>query len=867
MFTDQDVVRHVCRNGLTLLARHDRSAPVVAMVTYVRAGYFDEADAVSGIAHVLEHMFFKGTATRGVGEVARQTKACGGYLNASTIYDHTRYYAVVPATAFEAALEIQADAYANSALDGGELARELEVIIEEARRKADSPEAVTTETLFELMHDRHRIRRWRIGRAEGLRALRREDLERFYRTYYQPSNTVLGIVGDVPVSEMVRAVERLYGGLDDHPIPRDQGPAELARSGQRFRALSGDIAQSHAAFGWRVPGVLTPDSVALDLAASVLSSGRASRLYRSVRERRLAATISAWNYTPGDLGVFVVQWSGDVSQRHAVAATTWAELARCGDGVTGGELERARRQHEARTLRRMESMDGQANWLVDWESLGGWERGREYEAALRDTSAGQVAEAMRRHLGAEDASWLQYDPSHVPALAASAGDAFALVARGGAEPVGAGPSPAAVAATSRVPVRDRRADTGVYVLHTPGGVPLLIRPQRGAPMVHLGVHAVGGVAAEPEGAAGLATVMARATVKGTARRDALAIAAACDLAGGAITPTIVSDGLGWGMSVPAPRLAEAVDLLADVVMHPTFGPDVIATEREMARQQLAQLRDDMYRYPARLALAAALAGHPYARSALGTEAGLAGVKPAQARSWHEEQVVRGELVVAVTGDVDVDDVAELLAGAFADATWCPRPALPAMTWAGDGRLVVEERDKSQTAIVMAFPGPGRRDPARHAATLLAAITSGLGGRFFDALREQRSLAYTVHAGPVTRAVGGLFTAYIATSPAREDEAREGLLAEFARLREADVTADELGRARTYVLGTRAIARQGPGHVLGEVIDAFTYGAGLAELAETDEALRRVTAADIRALAERYFDPARRVEGVIRGRES
>ena len=206
-----DVIRTVLPNGLTVLIREDSSAPVVAIVTQVKAGYFDETDDVSGIAHVLEHMFFKGTARRGVGDIAKETKGVGGYLNASTIYDHTRYYAVLPSSGFEQGLDIQADAYANSAIDAGELARELEVIIEEAKRKSDNPSAVATESLYALLHDRHRIRRWRIGREPGLRALTRDALVRFYRNYYKPSATVLSIVGDVDVDRTLGIVERLYG--------------------------------------------------------------------------------------------------------------------------------------------------------------------------------------------------------------------------------------------------------------------------------------------------------------------------------------------------------------------------------------------------------------------------------------------------------------------------------------------------------------------------------------------------------------------------------------------------------------------------------------------------------------------------------
>src|SRR3954462_1240253 len=124
--------RTVLPNGLTVLVRQDRSAPVVAIVTYVKAGYFDETDDVVGIAHVLEHMFFKGTVARPVGAISRETKTAGGYLNAGTIYDHTSYYTVLPAASFARGLDIQRDAYANSVIDAEELAKELEVIIQEA---------------------------------------------------------------------------------------------------------------------------------------------------------------------------------------------------------------------------------------------------------------------------------------------------------------------------------------------------------------------------------------------------------------------------------------------------------------------------------------------------------------------------------------------------------------------------------------------------------------------------------------------------------------------------------------------------------------------------------------------------------------
>src|SRR5204863_3861007 len=358
----ETVQRTMLRNGMRVVVRRDTSAPVVAIVTYVNAGYFDETDDVVGIAHVLEHMYFKGTPMRGVGEIAKQTKAVGGYLNAATIYDHTVYYTVLPSSGFLQGLDVQADAYARSLIDSDELARELEVIIQEAKRKADNPSAVATETLYELLHDKHRIRRWRIGREPGLRALTRDALLGFYRNFYHPGNTVLSIVGAVDPDQAMHEVERLYGALPGGTPTRTPGPTEEGTGGFRYREMAGDIGQTQLAMGWRTPGTLHIDTPALDLLAMVLGAGRASRLYRAVRERKLASAVSAYDYTPTELGVFVVHAETPPATTRDAAGATWDQLRRAREeGVGDHELTRAKRLFESRWVRRVEDMEGQAN--------------------------------------------------------------------------------------------------------------------------------------------------------------------------------------------------------------------------------------------------------------------------------------------------------------------------------------------------------------------------------------------------------------------------------------------------------------------------------------------------------------------------
>ncbi len=860
------VEREVLPNGLTVLLRRDDTAPVVAIVTHVKAGYFDETDDVVGIAHVLEHMYFKGTPRRGVGVIAKETKASGGYLNASTIYDHTVYYTVLPSSGLVAGLEIQADAYANSVIDAGELARELEVIIQEAKRKADNPPAVTTETLFELLHDQHRMRRWRIGREAGLRRLTRDDLVRFYRNFYRPSSTILSIVGDIDVAETLTHVRRLYGGLEPAPVIRTPGPEETGADRFRYRELSGDIAQAQIVFGWRTQPTMHEDTALLDLASGILGSGRASRLYRAVRERQLAASVSAYNYTPTDLGVFVVHAEMPAATVAEASGAIWDQVRAMRDeGVAVQEATRAQRVFDSRWLRHLESMEGQATHLAEWEALGDWQLGDRYYERIMGATPAAVADAVRRYLVPDRAGWVVYRPATLPAIAGDEGSARARLDTTRAPAL----SPLAGVTENTPPVTLARLDLEreeglVRIYRTATGVPVLVRRRPGAPIMHLGVYMLGGAAAEPERLGGLSTLLARTSLKGTERRSATAIAEESELLGAVIGTSATADGVGWTISVPAPRAAAAIDLLADVVQRATFPEDALETERAVALANVAQQRDDMYRYPVRLAMQAAYGAHPYARSVLGTEETLGAIDAGAVRAWHRDRVLRAPAVIAVVGDGDPDDLAAHIGLALEGVLAATSEPIPAPRWPAETALLAESRDKAQTALVVAFEGPARGDDDRFTTSLIAGIASGLGGRFFDELRDRQSLAYTVQAYASERLLAGTFISYIATSPDREDVARRGLLDEFAKLREAEVTADELERAKTYAIGTRAIRHESGAAVLAELVDAWLYGSGLHELEDHDARVRAVTPAQIRSTARRYFVEERRVEGVVRG---
>jgi zinc protease len=857
------VRREVLPNGLTLLVQPDHSAPVVAVVTHVQAGFFDEPDRWTGISHVLEHMFFKGTAKRGVGQIARETKTAGGYLNAGTGYDHTSYFTVLPASSLAQALDIQSDALRNSVIDPDELARELQVIIQEAKRKLDSAGAVAYEKLHELMFDRHRIRRWRIGTEEQLARLTREELWSYYRSRYVPGRTVVAISGAIDPNQALALARAAYADWPATPGAVDRSPEEPARREVRARTLRGDVTEAELVLGWRTVPPLHPDAPALDLAAAVLASGRGSWLYRGLREPGIVTSVSAHNYAPTELGVFSI--GADLAPDQLLLALdgiaeSVSRLTLLGPSAE--ELERARTLLKARWARRFESMEGKAGALAAAQALDDVSfLDREY-AALESIGPDAVRAAAVRYLQPDNVSGIAYLPEDEgPELTAlNLERSFAITSLR--------ESPAQSVPRRRVPpttgaVGQRQAE----VVHSAlPGADLLVRRKPGVPLVTLGVYVPRGQF-DPPARAGIGALTVRSSVRGAGDLDGGQLAFAFERLGGTLSPSAASDWLGFGTTVLSEHLGEAGSLLDLVFRSPSLEEQAVITERGLMEVEAQQVADDMFRYPFQLGFAAAFGDAGYGLPVTGLPDTLPAIEPADVRAWHERALLGTRPVVVAVGDVEPDQASAILAGIFGEhPSRSDGRRFARLPWAlGDGKdwSRVVSREKAQAALAMIFPGPQRRDADRTAAEVWAAVASGLGGRMFEALRDRRSLAYTVLASSWQRGRAGALVTYIATSPEREEEARAAMLEELERFTRAPVSEAELSQAVNYLAGQAEVSRQSSAALAGEILEAWLIGNGLGDLENPGAAFRAVTAEEVLGVASRYLR-SRRAEGVVRG---
>jgi zinc protease len=410
------VNRTVLPNGLTLLVRESRHAPVVAIVTWVKAGYFDEPDRVAGMAHLFEHMFFKGSEKYpGAQAIATAVRSLGGQTNAGTIYDYTAYHIVVPREAMTAAMEIQADAIAHPLFDPAELKREAEVVIEESNRKYDNAPAFAIEKLFALAYTQHRIRRWRIGSDEVLRNIHRDDLLRFFESLYRPENIVVSVVGDVDTAAAIETATRSYGTIPRGEIRREPGPVEPPQTELRFDSFAGDIQQGYLTVGFHTPGVHSDEDAALGALASVLADGRSARLYRALVRTGLAQDVNANNNVSGDVGTFTIQARLDARRVADVEDRLFEEIERLKRWpVSPFELARAKNLVETDLALGLEDALGQAQSLARYEANGSYKDLDQYVRRIRRLTASQLQHAARRYLTLSNASVLRYLPKNVP---------------------------------------------------------------------------------------------------------------------------------------------------------------------------------------------------------------------------------------------------------------------------------------------------------------------------------------------------------------------------------------------------------------------------------------------------------------------
>ena len=405
-------------NGMTLIVKPDHRAPTAVNMLWVRVGSVDEVDGTTGLAHLLEHLLFKGTPTVPEGEFSKRVAAVGGNDNAFTMRDATGFYQQVPALRLHDVMQMEADRFAHTQWSDDAFAKELEVVKEERRmRTEDDPRAKLAEVMDATTFLTHPYRRPVVGWMADLETVTSDDARAFYRRWYHPANAAVVIAGDVDVDQVRVWAEASYGQIPAQALPERKPRSEPAQAGVRRLAFKAPAQQSVVSLAFKVPSIHadadghiardadTEDALALTVLAAVLDGYEGARLARALTQSAApvadsaSASFGLSGRGPQLFTLSAIPAQGKTAQQ--VEADLRAEVQRVArHGVREAELRRVKTQWMAGQVYRHDQVFAQAESLgLNWVQGFGTEVDDELVERLRHVSAAAVQAVAARYFG------------------------------------------------------------------------------------------------------------------------------------------------------------------------------------------------------------------------------------------------------------------------------------------------------------------------------------------------------------------------------------------------------------------------------------------------------------------------------------
>ena len=609
-------------NGLNVLVQPDFTAPVVSIQFWCATGSIHETPWLgAGLSHLLEHLMFKGTPTRGNSQMAQQIQDLGGHLNAYTSFDRTVYHVDLPSDNALPALEILSDAIFNSTIPEGEYDKEMEVIRREFAMGRDNPDSELGRLIFQTAFTHHPYRHPVIGYLDLFNQVTREVVTAYYHERYSPQNLSLIVCGAVEPAVIFARAAELLEKYPRRPMAEVYIPDEPRQHHSRSLRHGFPTQLSRVALVWPIGGLDHDDTPALDLLSALAGGGRSSRLNQSCVEKLgLAEQIEAFAYAPVGHGLWGVEARCAPEKEAALLEEIRRQLHAFQDAAPElSELDRAKRQSLLHQVHGQKTMSGKA------ASLGrGWIFQRDpyfsarYQERVQSVTPEEILSVARRYFHPDRENLVSLVPiSEIEKASVSEKTSAAR------------PTPTLVPLGS--------------------GTRALYMPQHELPLFSLRAVFPGGLPTEPAGKSGLGRLASHLLIKGTRRRNAEQLALEVEQLGGALQSDSGNNSATLSLELLSPDWKAGLDLFLEMLT------ETAPTESELQiekRKQLSLLQAE-HDYPmaaARDLIRAALyPGHPYAGKTLGTVESIEAITLKDIVTYQATRMLTRETILALTG--------------------------------------------------------------------------------------------------------------------------------------------------------------------------------------------------------------------------
>ena len=861
--------KYTLPNGLEVILREDHRLPIVAVNLWYHVGPANETAGRTGFAHLFEHMMFQGSGHIGDDQHFKLLEGAGAsMINGTTDFDRTNYMEDIPSNQLELALWLESDrmGFLLDRLDQPKLSNQQDVVRNERRQSVENqPYGLVEEELFhQLFPQGHPYYASVIGSHADIQAAKLEDVKDFFRRYYAPNNASLAIVGDIDVPKTKALVEKYFGSIPRGPAVPAVDAKTPAITTERRAVVKDKVELPRVYMAWITPTIFQPGDAEADLTARILGGSKASRLYKSlVFDQKIAQTVTA-NQQSLQLGS-VFQISATAKPGHTaeeLEKAIDAELASyAANGPTAEELAAAQNALYSSTVLSLEnygSFGGVANRL------------NLYNHFLKDP--GYLNQDLARYAALTPAALKAFaaahlQPSHRVVVQGIPGEK-ALPPNPPAAPA-ANASPAPTPPPSKEPWRSDLPKPGptpkatlpaAHSFLLPNGLTVYWIESHALPIVAGQLVVRSGSASDPAGLPGLAAFTAGMLDEGTKTRDALAIASQLEGLGANLTTGSTFDGSYVTFDVLKPNAEQALAIVSDVSLGPTFPEKDVERVRGDRLTSLLQQRDSPFQIAFRV-MYPALYGpsHPYGHVPLGTEDALKKITRDDIAGFYRSSYSPANAALVLAGDLTEAEARRLATQAF--GSWSGQAvaaaAPPAPTTIPERVVLVDMAGAPQTAVGIVQLGVKRSDPDFERLNVMNTILGGLfSSRINLNLREKHGYTYGAFSSLVeTRGVGPLFVGSAVRADVTGASVRE-MLSEAQAMTQAEVTPDELALAKDSIARSLPALFETTRSAVGTVGSLFLFELPPDYYAGLPGRLASMTAAEVFAATRRHLAPDR-----------
>ena len=879
--------RVVFKNGLTVLLFERSNTPLVAMVTYVKAGRLHQDPSSQGFWDLWTPLLFHSPLPGGEGTVAGEARRIGAVLDTGVGEDHAWFSTVLPREAYRKGLDLQVTAL-EKWNPSPETVREINRTTRQRRRfRQGPPEREYGRQLFDLALGRGR------GFDEGSvspgspHGIDGTQFSSSHSRWFAPGNVLLAVTGDFDRRALLREIVKRYRSLPKSPTLDPPAIPTPDTDGFSYAYRRQDLHQAGILIGFPLPSAFTREWYACKVLQAVLTSGRTSVLNRRLDMARSPVHgVDSNTVVPGQTRTLILSLGAGRLGLDRSAVTALAAIERIKRGVLAeSDLQRARALLAVEFLQAQEGLSGLAIQIARHEHQADFSKWRETLQGIESVTLEEVVGAARRYLDLERCTLLEYQPASEEIRQFNSGSYLEFLRMALPRAVGELKGDDWI----EVPLPEEKeqaegrppSQSGPREISTAGLVPPLrkfsilrgpdvwIQEGRWLRLASMGIFFPGGQASEPPDKQGITRLMAATAIGTGPALQPTHPAALMERLGVEVDAVVEPDYFGFVLHGLSDNFAACVDILAETLQRPTFEEEAIAAQKEALRLRSARQLDDPRSQVERLFLRAAYGAHPYGRVPYGERTTLQTLGRQDLLEWHRRYVQGTQPVVVIAGDVEGSAFAARFAGKWR------RSGISRIEYEDFGDLqrlagsrVLEGRaGEGHPWLAQAgFLGPQASDPRMAAFAVLQQVTAGTGGSWSLALKQQQGLAIDILTSLRRLKWGGYFSARLTAAPTDGAKALEALRVQLTALDERLLSEESVDQARRAAARSYRMASQHRRRHVLDLAERAIFGQSVYDVTNTLKQIQGVKSKEVAAVAQEFFRPDLFIAGVVSGAE-